>query len=55
MLFRSRVVGTGPGARVGLTSMADRAAVLGGTCTITSRLAKGTRISVRLPLAADSD
>ena len=38
------------GHGVGLASMRERAAELGGTCTIDARPARGTRVSVRLPL-----
>lgn len=38
------------GSRVGLASMADRAAVLGGVFKLSSRPGRGTRVHVRLPL-----
>ncbi|MBI5302701.1 MAG: GAF domain-containing protein [Chloroflexi bacterium] len=38
--------------RLGLISMRERAKMLGGACEITSQLGHGTRISVRIPLAA---
>jgi signal transduction histidine kinase len=38
---------------VGLASMQERAAELGGTCTITSGATGGTHILVRLPLAKE--
>ncbi len=37
---------------VGLTSMQERARLLGGQCRIQSRPGEGTRVSVRLPLPA---
>jgi signal transduction histidine kinase len=36
-------------AGVGLTSMRERAAELGGTCQLTARSPQGTRVDVRLP------
>jgi signal transduction histidine kinase len=38
---------------LGLTSMVDRAQLLGGTCTIDSRPNRGTRVTARLPLKRD--
>jgi signal transduction histidine kinase len=51
------VVDSGPGlpetfhAGVGIASMRERAALLGGTCTIERRHPRGTAVRVRLPLA----
>ncbi|TMC17314.1 MAG: sensor histidine kinase, partial [Chloroflexi bacterium] len=42
-----------PTAGVGLTSMRERAAELGGECKITSEPTRGTRVWVRLPLAKE--
>jgi two-component system NarL family sensor kinase len=36
---------------VGITSMRDRAAELGGTCTIERQTPSGTRVHVTMPLA----
>jgi signal transduction histidine kinase len=44
--------GTPPG--VGWTSMSDRAAELGGTCTITSRAGGGTLVRAVLPLSSSA-
>jgi signal transduction histidine kinase len=41
-----------PLAGVGLRSMAERAAELGGTCQVAARPGGGTRVAVRLPLLA---
>jgi len=35
---------------LGLTSMVERARLLGGTCTIESQPSRGTRVRARLPL-----
>ena len=40
-------------AGVGLTSLRERAAELGGTCQITARAPHGTRVDVRLPLGKE--
>jgi signal transduction histidine kinase len=40
-----------PRRGLGLVSMAERAKLLGGTCTIASEPARGTRVLLRLPLA----
>lgn len=40
-------------AGVGLTSMRERAAELGGTCVIEARSSSGTRVLVNLPLGQD--
>jgi signal transduction histidine kinase len=40
-------------AGVGLTSMRERAAELGGTCQITTRSPHGTRVEVRLPVGKE--
>jgi signal transduction histidine kinase len=37
---------------VGMTSMRERAAELGGTCVVVPRSSRGTRMLARLPLAA---
>ena len=42
---------TGPGQRVGLVGMSERAKVLGGRCRITCGRSGGTRVVARLPLA----
>jgi signal transduction histidine kinase len=42
--------GTSSGDGIGLTSMRERAALLGGTVTITSKPAAGTSVHIRLPL-----
>jgi signal transduction histidine kinase len=39
-------------AGVGMTSMRERAAELGGTCVVAPRSSPGTRVLARLPLAA---
>jgi signal transduction histidine kinase len=39
---------------IGLASMAERARLLGGTCTIESEPSRGTRVRARLPLAGDA-
>ena len=44
----SKLSGLNPG-HLGLTGMRERAALIGGTLTITSQLGKGTRLVVRLP------
>jgi signal transduction histidine kinase len=44
--------GVPSGNGVGLTSMRERAAELGGRCTVTSSPGGGTHIAVRLPLQA---
>ena len=41
------------GGGVGMTSMRERAAELGGECKITSDPTRGTRVWVRLPLAKE--
>lgn len=38
---------------LGLTSMVERAQLLGGTCTIDSHPNRGTRVTARLPLKSD--
>ena len=43
------------GRGLGLTSMRERVRLLNGTITIDSKLARGTRISVRIPLAEERD
>lgn len=50
--IRDDGVGLLPGARagVGLTSMRERTAELGGACQVESQPGKGTRIRARLPL-----
>ena len=40
-------------AGVGISSMRERAAELGGTCRIESHVAEGTHILVQLPLAKE--
>jgi signal transduction histidine kinase len=40
-------------AGVGITSMRERAAELGGTCQITTRSPHGTRVDVRLPVGKE--
>jgi signal transduction histidine kinase len=40
-----------PRRGLGLVSMAERAKLLGGTCTIASERTRGTRVLLRLPLA----
>jgi signal transduction histidine kinase len=56
LLLRIRDTGNGlsptPPAGVGLASMRERAAELGGTCTLTSTPGVGTVIEARLPLTA---
>jgi two-component system, NarL family, sensor kinase len=42
-----------PRVGVGLTSMRERAAELGGTCTITGGATGGTHVLVQLPLAKE--
>lgn len=42
-------------AGVGLTAMRERAAELGGTCTVDSTPGHGTRIDVRLPLPREAE
>ncbi|MSQ10819.1 MAG: hypothetical protein EXR52_07440 [Dehalococcoidia bacterium] len=42
----------GQGKRIGLTSIADRAALLGGSLRIESKPQQGTTLRVRLPVAA---
>jgi signal transduction histidine kinase len=44
--------GGGAGERVGLVSMRQRAAWLGGQCTVESRSGAGTRVLVEVPLPA---
>jgi signal transduction histidine kinase len=39
-----------PGHRVGLVGMRERAALVGGVCTIESEPGRGTRVLVRIPL-----
>ncbi len=50
-------VGMGPDTRsgVGLASMRERAAELGGTCVIEPRPGGGTRVLARLPLASETN
>ncbi len=50
-------VGMGPDTRsgVGLASMRERAAELGGTCVIEPRPGGGTRVVARLPLASETN
>lgn len=43
-----------PRAGVGLRSMAERAAELGGSCSVERLIPAGTRVSVRLPLSGAS-
>jgi signal transduction histidine kinase len=56
--LRLDVLDAGPGlpdgyrAGVGISSMRERAALLGGTCTIERRRPRGTAVRVRLPLSA---
>ncbi len=50
--FRVRGKRQTAGSGVGLVSMADRAAVLGGACRVRSRLGQGTAVHVELPVAA---
>jgi signal transduction histidine kinase len=47
----ARTTGTG----VGWTSMTERAAELGGSCTITSRAERGLEVRALLPLLQDAD
>jgi PAS domain S-box-containing protein len=47
---RSVQPGAGPGERVGLASMQERVALLGGQCVIRSRPGAGTRVRVDVPL-----
>ena len=42
------------GDGLGLTSMVERARVLGGTCTIESQPNRGTRVHARLPLMSEA-
>jgi signal transduction histidine kinase len=42
----------GPGERVGVPGMKERVALLGGRCTIRSRLGAGTRVVADVPLPA---
>ena len=39
---------------LGLTSMVERAELLGGTCTIDTRPHRGTRVTARLPLTSEA-
>ncbi|MCC7370526.1 MAG: PAS domain-containing protein [Chloroflexi bacterium] len=39
-----------PGQRLGLVGMRERAALVGGTCTVESQPGRGTRVAVRIPL-----
>jgi signal transduction histidine kinase len=43
-----------PGRRIGLVGMRERAALVGGRCTVHSRPGEGTRVSVRIPLQDDA-
>jgi signal transduction histidine kinase/DNA-binding response OmpR family regulator len=43
---------SGPGERVGLPGMQERVALLGGRCTIHSRLGTGTRVVAEVPVPA---
>jgi signal transduction histidine kinase len=46
-------IAPGAGAGVGLTSIRERAAELGGTCTITAAPSGGTLVRARLPVGED--
>ena len=50
-----RGIGVGHGQGVGLHSMRERAAELGGTCVILSGPAGGTRVRASLPVPGASD
>lgn len=47
-----RAAANGPGQCIGLVGMRERAALVGGRCVIESRSGGGTRVDVRIPLAA---
>jgi signal transduction histidine kinase len=42
--------GSGPGQHLGLVGMRERAALVGGQCTVSSRNGQGTQVEVRIPL-----
>ncbi|MFN8635331.1 MAG: PAS domain-containing protein [Chloroflexota bacterium] len=44
-----------PGHHVGLVAMRERAALVGGVCTVQSRPGEGTRVSATIPLAAEPE
>lgn len=46
-------VGGGPGERMGLNSMRERVALLGGSFQVQSRAGVGTLVTVEIPLAAE--
>jgi signal transduction histidine kinase len=46
---------SGPGHRLGLVGMRERAALVGGLCVVRSEPGAGTRVTVRIPLHLEAE
>ena len=45
-----QTLAAGPGQRIGLVGMQERATLVGGRCTIVSQPGQGTSVQVEIPL-----